>query len=73
VIWAGLWSKRRIEAAKLAASHAEREYFDSIAQPESQLNPAHDLQKRSSAAKLKKTVSPSEESLANLAARNTHV
>jgi len=54
VIWAGRWSKRRIEAAKLAARHAEREYFDSIAQPESQLNPAHDLQKLSSAAKPKK-------------------
>jgi len=54
VIWAGRWSKRRIEAAKLAARQAERKYFDSIAQPESQLEPAHDLQKLSSAAKPKK-------------------
>jgi len=54
VIWAGRWSKRRIEAAKLAARRAEREYFDSIVKPESRLNPEQYVQKSSTAAKPKK-------------------
>jgi hypothetical protein len=54
VIWAGRWSKRRIEAARIAARHAKEEYFDSIAHSESQLNPGHDDQQPNSAAKTKK-------------------
>jgi hypothetical protein len=52
VIWAGRWSKRRIEAAKLAARHAEREYFNSISQSKSDLDPALDHPKPNAVAKL---------------------
>jgi len=54
VIWAGRWSKKRIEAARLAARIAKKEYVYLIAQSESQLTPAHDDQKPNPAAEANK-------------------